>query len=106
MEGIKESKGMTLNAELNTAVINNQIAFVSGPGEFYVDFQLDLKKRSPIEHTFFFGYTNGYLGYFPTRKAWEEDWNKWYNHNMWVEVGAGEKMIDKALDNIRELSSK
>jgi len=106
LDGIREAAGMALPAELTTVVLNDTIALVSGPGEFYVDFQIDLKKRSPIGNTFFFGYTNGYLGYFPTRKAWEEDWNKWYNHNLWVEIGAGEKLIEKALENIRGITGK
>lgn len=104
IKGINEAEGLTFNAELNTAIINNKIVFISGPGEFYVDYQLDLKRRSPVENTFFFGYTNGYLGYFPTLKAWKEDWTQGkFEHNKWVEVGAGEKMIEKALENINRL---
>jgi hypothetical protein len=99
--GIKEMSGSRLAAELNVAVLNDEIALVSGPGEFYVDYQLDLKRRSPLPATFFFGYTNGYLGYFPTRKAWEENWGKGvYEHHKWVEVGAGERFIDRALELI------
>ncbi len=103
-QGRKEAKGMKLKAEMNTVLINKNIAFVSGPGEFYVDYQLDLKKRSPVKNTFFWGYTNGYMGYFPTLKAWKEDWTQGkFEHNKWVEVGAGKKMIEKALENINIL---
>ncbi|MHB9029716.1 MAG: hypothetical protein ACYC9O_13195, partial [Candidatus Latescibacterota bacterium] len=63
--------------------------------------QLDLKRRSPRPNTFFFGYTNGYLGYFPSLRAWKENWGKGvYEHHKWVEVGAGEKLIDRALEVI------
>ncbi len=97
-KGIKELNGSTIDAELNVAVIDNDIAIVTGPGEFYVDHQLALKKRSPVPHTFFFGYTNGYLGYFPSKRAWTENWGKGvYEHHKWVEVGAGERFIDRAL---------
>lgn len=102
VKGRTTAKGMTLDVEMTVTVIDNRIAFVSGPGEFYVDFQLDLKQKSPLEHTFFLGYANGYLGYFPTQQAVREDWNKWYNHNMWVEVGSGEKVIERGLSHITE----
>lgn len=96
--GIKELDGSTIDAELNVAVIDSDIAIVTGPGEFYVDHQLALKQRSSAPHTFFFGYTNGYLGYFPSKRAWTENWGKGvYEHHKWVEVGAGERLVDRAL---------
>lgn len=96
--GIKEMNGYTLEAELNTAIIGDSIAFVSGPGEFFADFQIDLKRRSPFPSTFFFGYTNGYLGYFPSKRAWDENWGQGvYEHHKWVEIGAGEQFINRAL---------
>jgi neutral ceramidase len=97
-QGRKEMAGKTMNAELNAAVIGDSIAFVTGPGEFYMDFQLDLKKRSPVANTFFFGYTNGYMGYFPSKRAWDENWGRGiYEHYKWAEIGAGEKFIDRAV---------
>lgn len=104
LENRPDTTGMTFMAELTVTVIDNRIAFVSGPGEFFVDYQLDLKKRSPLDYTFFLGYSNGYLGYFPTRQAVEENWNKFYSHNMWVEIGAGDKFIEKGLGYIASLT--
>ena len=100
-----DTTGMTFNAELTVTIINKNIAFVSGPGEFFVDFQLDLKEKSPIDHTFFLGYANGYYGYFQTLQAIEENWNGGYSHNLWVEIGAGEKIIEKGLYHIYDLLS-
>ena len=31
-----------------------------------------VRNESPFRHTFFFGYTNGWLGYLPTAQAFEE----------------------------------
>jgi len=104
--GRNEAAGQTFEIESTILLIGGSCALVTGPGEFFVDYQLDLKARSPVGHTFFVGYTNGYYGYFPTRRAVEEDWNKWYNHNMWVAVGAGETIIERALETIAAMTAK
>jgi hypothetical protein len=59
-----------------------------------------LKQRSPLPATFLCGYSNGYIGYFPTiRDAVAGG----YGANTIVtrvEVGAGERMIDRGLIQI------
>jgi neutral ceramidase len=47
-------------------------AFVSLPGEFFVEFGLSIKKRSPFIHTAVLGMANDYIGYVPTERAFEE----------------------------------
>jgi len=47
-------------------------ALVSGPFELFVEYQLDLKSRSPLPFTGYVGYANGYQGYVPTPRAFEE----------------------------------
>jgi neutral ceramidase len=44
-------------------------AFVSIPAEFFVEFGLEIKRRSPVPRTFIAGYTNGVIGYIPTALA-------------------------------------
>ena len=90
-------------APVSTLVINRQIAIVGLPGEPFVGLQLLLKQRSPVAATFLCGYTNGYIGYFPTiRDAVAGG----YGANTIVtrvEVGAGERMIDRGLIQIYRL---
>jgi len=50
-------------------MLGNEIAWVGFPGEFFDDFQIALRKRSPIPHTFFLGYCNDVFSYFPTIQA-------------------------------------
>ena len=87
-------------APVSTLVINRQIALVGLPGEPFVGLQLMLKQRSPLPATFLCGYSNGYIGYFPTiRDAVAGG----YGANTIVtrvEVGAGERMIDRGLIQI------
>ncbi|MEK6324535.1 MAG: neutral/alkaline non-lysosomal ceramidase N-terminal domain-containing protein [Acidobacteriota bacterium] len=93
-------------APVSTLVINRQIALVGLPGEPFVGFQLLLKQRSPLAATFLCGYTNGYLGYFPTMR---DAVAGGYGANTIVtrvEVGAGERMIDRSLIHIYRLMGK
>lgn len=87
-------------APVTTLVINKQIALVGLPGEPFVGLQLLLKQRTPLAATFLCGYTNGYIGYFPTiRDAVAGG----YGANTIVtrvEVGAGERMVDRGLIHI------
>lgn len=45
-------------------------AFVAIPGEVFVEIGLAIKRQSP-HPTFVFGIANGYIGYVPTREAYE-----------------------------------
>ena len=75
-----------------------ELAFVSLPGEPFVQLQLDLKARAPVAFTFMLGYTNGYTGYFPTLQANREGgYGASWGETMHVEPAAGEAMIDAAV---------
>jgi hypothetical protein len=45
---------------------------VSFPGEAFVQTGLNIKKQSPLRHTYFAGYSNGYIHYAPTSEAYNE----------------------------------
>lgn len=93
-------------APVTTLIINKQIAIVGLPGEPFVGLQLLLKSRSPIATTFMTGYTNGYYGYFPTISAAVAGG---YGANTLVtrvEVGAGERMVDRGLIHIYRVLGK
>ena len=44
----------------------------SAPVEMFCEIATAVRDRSPFTNTFFFGYTNGWMGYLPTREAFEE----------------------------------
>ena len=58
--------GETIPATLTTVLIDDNLALVGMPGEMFVQFQTDLKARSPVRDTMLVGYANGYHAYFPT----------------------------------------
>ena len=64
--------GEALTAELNTVLLNGEIALVGGSGEFFCNHANRLKARAYVKHTLFFGYCNGHGMYFPTIEAASE----------------------------------
>ncbi len=45
--------------------INSDIAIWSLPVELFCEISNEIRDRSPYAYTFYYGYTNGWLGYFP-----------------------------------------
>ncbi|NQU97643.1 MAG: hypothetical protein HQ548_08365, partial [Chloroflexi bacterium] len=48
------------------------VAIVGVPAEPFAEIGVEVKRRSPAEHTLFCGYSNGLTGYVPTAEAFEE----------------------------------
>jgi hypothetical protein len=88
---------------LTVAVLDNSIGFVGVSGEFFSEHAMSLKRRARLPHLFFLGYCNDYQQYFPTIQAVSEGG---YGTGVPVsvaEMGAGEKMMDRALINLYQL---
>ncbi len=51
--------------------INDDVAIWSAPLELFNEISNEIRNRSPFPFTFYFGYTNGWLGYLPTSSAWD-----------------------------------
>ena len=86
-----------------TVLINKRIAVMTMPGEPFVDFQINWRDRCPVPDAFFLGYANGYYGYFPTLKAASEGGYGTASATTWIEVGAGERMVNQALIRTYEM---
>lgn len=93
-------------AELNSVLLNGEIALVGGSGEFFCNHSNRLKERTYLPHTLFFGYCNGHQLYFPTIEAASEGGYGADPRVSPVEVGAGEKMMSRALINIYTMAGK
>ena len=93
-------------APVTTLVLNRQIALVGLPGEPFVGLQLLLKQRSPLAATFMCGYTNGYVGYFPTISAAVTGGYGGNTIVTRVEPGAGERMVDRGVIHIYRILGK
>jgi neutral ceramidase len=98
--------GDGLTAELNTILINGNLAIVGGSGEFFCNHANRLKARSYVKNTLFFGYCNGHGMYFPTIEAASEGGYGADPGVSFAELGAGERMMDQALINIYKLQGR
>jgi neutral ceramidase len=102
---VEESRdGIT--PELNTVLLNGNIALVGGSGEFFSNHSNRLKERSYVPNTLFFGYCNGHNMYFPTIEAVSEGGYGADPPVSPAEIGAGERMMNQALTNIYTLLGK
>jgi len=50
----------------------NDVGIVAVSGEPFAELGLEVKRRSPLPHTLFLGYSNGCIGYLPTPQAFSE----------------------------------
>jgi hypothetical protein len=86
-----------------TVLINKRIALMTMPGEPFVEYQINWRDRCPARDAFFLGYANGYDGYFPTIKAASIGGYGAASATTWLEVGAGERMVDHAIVRTYEM---
>ncbi|MGE4103127.1 MAG: neutral/alkaline non-lysosomal ceramidase N-terminal domain-containing protein [Pirellulales bacterium] len=95
-----------VQTELNTVLLNDEYAMVSGSGEFFSNHANRLRERAYVKHAFFFGYANGHNLYFPTIEAASEGGYGASPEMSPVELGAGERVMNQSLLNIYELLGK
>lgn len=94
-----------LEADVSLLMLGNAIAWAGFPGEFFDDFQVDLRERSPVANTFFMGYCNGMYSYFPTIEAAAEG-GYGASWGLLAEAGTGERMVDSAIIGLYQLLGK
>jgi len=100
---IKAKTKASYELPVMTVLINKQIALLGMPGEPFVEFQRQWRVRCPVRDCFFLGYVNGYYGYFPTIDAATVGGYGAAHPSTWIEVGAGEQMLNHALVRVYEM---
>jgi neutral ceramidase len=91
---------------LTVALLDGRIGLVGVSGEFFCGQGLSLKRRARLEHLLFLGYCNDYQQYFPTIEAASEGG---YGTDPLIapaELGAGEKVMDRALIHLYQMRGK
>lgn len=99
---VEEYRG-GLRPNLTVAVLNGEIGIVGASGEFFCEHAMRLRSRARLQHMLFLGYCNGYHQYFPTIEAAAEGGYGADPEVSPAEVGAGERVMDRALFHLYDL---
>jgi len=86
-----------LDLPITVLAFSDSTAAVMLPSEILVEVGLKIKESSPFKNTLVAGYCNGYFGYIPTEKAYEEGGYEATFPTCIVERGAGERLIEESL---------
>jgi hypothetical protein len=91
---------------LTVAAIGNAFCFAAIPGEPFIEHQITFRKKSECGASMLFGYSYSaggvWAGYIPTILASVEG-GYGADYNTTVEVGTGERLIDRAVVKLFEL---
>lgn len=83
--------------ETTVALLDGKLALVGMSGEMFCGHSLSLRRRARLETVLLCGYCNDYQQYFPTIEAASEGGFGTVPPVGMAEIGAGEKMVDRAL---------
>ena len=93
--------GQPLEVEVQVISLGRDLAWVSLPGEIFVELGLAIKEASPFKHTIIAELANGSIGYIPTKRAFAE--GNYEPVSARCGVGSGEMLVDAALRLLKDL---
>jgi hypothetical protein len=96
--------GKPQDVEVQVIALGQDLAWVSLPGEIFVELGLAIKKASPFKHTIIAELANGSIGYIPTKRAFAE--GNYEPVSARCAEGSGEMLVDTAIKLLRELHAK
>jgi hypothetical protein len=91
--------GKPLAVEVQVISLGDDLAWVSLPGEIFVDLGLAIKAGSPFRQTMIAELANGSIGYVPTRRAYAE--GNYEVISARCGIGSGELLVDSAIKQLR-----
>jgi neutral ceramidase len=101
-------KDAAFDVHISTILINDDIVIATFPGEPFVQLQLDWKKKVEVAHPFLFGYTwhqGTWPNYVPdVKSAAMGGYGADQSSPKMIEVGSGEAVINKHLENMYRLT--
>ncbi len=102
----KRGYGSTCDIEIQGIRLGD-VAIISNPCELFVEFGLEIKKKSPFTTTLISSLTNGYYGYVPTEKAYLYGGYETHRtvYTSRLEKSAGSKIVKTSLSILNELKN-
>ena len=101
---VSAREGKPNEVEVQVIALENEIAWVSLPGEIFVELGLRIKQDSPFRHTVIVELANGSLGYIPSRRAYQQ--GNYEVVSARCAEGSGEKLTDAAVKLLKELHGR
>ena len=98
---VLDREGKPWDVEVQVIALGDDVAFVSLPGEIFVELGLAIKAASPFKHTQIIELANGSIGYIPNRSAYPE--GNYEVVSARCAAGSGEKLVEAAVRMLKEL---
>jgi hypothetical protein len=95
--------GKPWEVEVQVIALGNEVAWVSLPGEIFVELGLAIKKASPFRYTMIAELANGSIGYIPDKPAYEQ--GNYEVVSARCAEGSGEMLVEAAVRMLRALTS-
>ena len=82
-----------------------EAVFAAIPAEYFMEHGLRIKELSPVERTYVVSLANGWVGYIPTKNAFQRKGGHETTAALWSKMcqEAGDMMADAALELIRKI---
>ncbi len=93
-------EGKPEEVEVQVITLGREVAWVSWPGEIFVELGLSVKAGSPFAHTYNVELANGAIGYIPNKSAYPE--GNYEVVSARVAEGSGERLVTAALRMLDE----
>jgi hypothetical protein len=98
---VEARQGEPIEVEVQVIALGDRVAWVSLPGEIFVELGLAIKQDSPYQHTIIAELANGAIGYIPSRRAYAQ--GNYEVVSARCAEGSGEMLVDAAVRLLKEL---
>ena len=93
--------GRPQEVEVQVIAVGDDLAFVSLPGEIFVELGQTIKRASPFKYTMIAELANGSIGYIPNREAYAQ--GNYEVVSARCAEGSGERLVEAAIRMLKEL---
>jgi neutral ceramidase len=97
---VSERLGKPISVEVQVISLGSDVAWVSLPGEIFVELGLAIKAKSPFRTTVIAELANGSIGYIPTKRAYAQ--GNYEVISARCAEGSGEKLVESALRQLEK----
>lgn len=101
---IAAREGKPMDVEVQVITLGRDVAWVSWPGEIFVELGLSVKAGSPFRHTYNVELANGTIGYIPNKPAYPE--GAYEVESARIAEGSGEMLVTSALRMLSALAQE